>query len=191
MRVRGVLKTAIVLLLALGAVATVEFAPELYSFAWHKLHRGVAHFKSEALTAYEMRVPSTFSAFRLDDCSVSVSKQTGPIRSRLGWQGASKMSFSACRIYTTAKEIEANAPKLRDELGILTIPRESVAIAGQELQCYERLGNQEIVQGTQVSAVDCVPLSSDGELSASFVGSADHLPAFYSLLRTVKRPDVD
>lgn len=185
------LKIAAALLLASGGVATIEFAPELYSFGWHKLHRGVARFKSEALTAYEMHVPSSFAAFRLDGCSVSVSKQAGPIRSRLGWHASSKMSFSACRIYTTAKEIEANAPKLRDELGIQTIQREPIAIAGQQLQCYERFGNQEKVQGTQVSTVDCVPLSSDGELSASFVGSADHLPAFYSLLRTVKRPDVD
>ena len=184
-------KIAIVLLLTSGGVTAVEFAPELYSIGWHRLHRGVAHFKSEALTTYEMRVPPTFSAYRPDECSVSVLKQAGPIRSRLGWRASSKMSFSACPIYTTAKEIEANAPKLRDELGILTVQRETVAIAGQELQCYERLGDKETMQGTQVSMVDCVPLSQEGELSASFVGSEAHLPLFYSLLRTVKRPDVD
>ena len=121
MRVLGAFKIAIVLLLASGGVTAVEFAPELYSIGWHRLHRGVAHFKSEALTTYEMRVPPTFSAYRPDECSVSVLKQAGPIRSRLGWRASSKMSFSACPIYTTAKEIEANAPKLRDELGILTV----------------------------------------------------------------------
>jgi hypothetical protein len=175
---------------AIGAAA-IEFTPELYSLGWHGLHHGVAHFESKERTAYEIKIPAAFSAFRPDECSVSVSKQSGPIRHSLGRRASSKMSFSACRIYTTANEIEANAPKLRDELGIQTIQREKITVAGQELKCYERFGNQEMVQGAPVSAVDCVPLSSNGELSASFVGSGDHLPAFYSLLRTVKRPDID
>jgi hypothetical protein len=192
MRVSGLLKTVAVLLLtSASGLAAVEFAPELYSFGWHGLHRGVARFKSETRTTYELRVPPRFSAFLHDECSISVAKEAGPIRSRVVGQGSSKMSFSACRIYMTVKEIEANAPKLKNELGIETIPRETIAVAGQELRCYERLGSRPTAQGTPVSAVDCVPVSSEGELSAYFEGSSEHLPEFYNLLRTVKRPDID
>ena len=192
MRTLGVLKIAMILVLTLSTgAAAVEFAPELYAFSWHELHRGVAHFEGEARAAYAMRVPPTFSAFQSDGCSVSISKQAGPIRSRLGRRASSKMSFSACGMDVTAKAIEANAPKLKDELGILTIQREKIVVAGQNLQCYERLGGERRIQGDSVSEVDCVPLSTEGELSASFVGSTDHLPAFYSLLRSVNRPDVD
>lgn len=189
MRAFGVLKIAIILLLTLSTgVAAIEFAPELYAFGWHELHRGIAHFKGEAHANYEMRVPPTFSAFRSDGCSVSISKQAGPIRSRLHRRASSEMSFSACGIDVTAKAIEANAPKLKDELGILTIQRETIAVAGQNLQCYEHFGGEKRIRGDSVAEVDCVPLSTGGELSASFVGSTDHLPAFYSLLRSMNRP---
>jgi len=189
MRTLGALKIAMILLLTVSlGVAAIEFAPELYAFGWHQFHRGVAHFKGEARANYEMRVPPTFSAFRSDECSVNVSKQAGPIRSRLGQRASSEMSFSACGIDVTAKAIEANAPKLKDELGILTIQRETIAVAGQNLQCYEHFGGAKGIKGDSVAEVDCVPLSIGGELSASFVGSTDHLPAFYSLLRSVNRP---
>ena len=192
MRATGLVTTVFLLSLsAVGGLAAIEFTPELYAFSWHALHHGVAHFKSDERSKYEMKVPASFSAYRTDECSVSVSKQLGPIRARLGKSASSNMSFSACPIYTTMKEFEANAPKLKDELGILMIHRETISVAGQELHCYEHFGDLEEAQGRDVKAVDCVPASTDGELSASFVGASDHLPAFYSLLRTVKHPDLD
>jgi len=192
MRASGRLGISSVLLLAAASgLAAVEFAPELYSWGWHQLHRGVARFTGETRTIYEVRVPASFSAFRPDECSVSVAKQPGPIRSRLGRRSRSQMSLSACRTGATAKTIEANAPKLRDELGIVTVPRETISVAGQQLRCFERLGGQETNPGTPLATVDCVPSSSEGELSASFVGSGEHLPAFYSLLKAVKRPEID
>jgi hypothetical protein len=190
MRPDGLPRTAIILPFAAAALlGAVEFAPELYAHGWHALHHGVARFRSqsEAHGAYQMQVPSSFAAYREDDCSVGISKQTGPLRSRMGQPGSAEMSFSACRIYMTAKEIEANAVKLKDELGIDTVLRETVAVAGQELRCYERAENRT----SAVLTLHCVPATEDGELSASFVGSGDHLPAFYSLLRTVKGPSND
>jgi len=192
MRANGEVGISTVLLLAaaVGLVA-IEFEPELYSFCWHQLHRGIAQFTSESRTVYELKVPVSFSAFRPDGCSVTVSKQSGPIRSHFGRQLASQMSFSACRTGATAKTIEANSSKLWKELGILTVPREVISVAGQQLQCYERLGGPETKRSSQLATVDCVPLSSEGELSASFVGSDDHLPAFYGLLKTVRRPEIN
>jgi hypothetical protein len=192
MRANGLIKTAILLPLATAAgIAVVEYTPELYALGWHALHRGTAHFKSEERTAYEIKVPTSFSAYRPDECSVSVLKQTGPIRSRLGKGASSTMSFSACAIHTTVKEFEANASKIRDELGTLTLHKQTIAVAGQELHCYEHLGGHEAAQDGSMKTVDCVPASAESELSASFVGASDHLEAFYSLLKTVRRPDID
>jgi hypothetical protein len=190
MRPDGLLKTATAIILPLAAAAllvAVEFAPELYAFGWHTLHRGVARFQGQANASYEMEIPSSFTAYRPDDCSVSISKQTGPIRSRIGQQTSAQMSFSACQIYTTAREIEANAIKLRNELGIDTVLKETIAVAGQELRCYERAENPTTV----VTTLHCVPVSEESELSASFVGSGDHVPAFYTLLKTVKSSSND
>ena len=183
--------SVVLLISAAVGLAVVEYAPELYSLGWHQLHRGMARFTSETRTVYELKVPVSFSAFRPDECSVTVEKQAGPIRSRFVRQSASQMSFSACPTGATAKTIEANAAKLTAELGIVTIPREAISVAGQQLQCYERLGGRETQQATQLATVDCVPLSSEGELSASFVGTDDHLQAFYSLLKAVRRLEID
>jgi hypothetical protein len=191
MRDTGSFKLALILpIVIIFVIAAIEFTPELYAFGWHTLHRGTARFKGANQTAYELRVPASFSAYRSDECSISVSKQAGPIRSLLGQRAKSQMTFSACQIYTTVKEIEANAPKLKDELGIMMVHRGTISVAGQELHCYERSGDSG-TQGNGSAIVDCVPRTTDEELSASFVGSDDHLPAFYSLLKTVKPADAD
>ena len=103
------------------------------------------------------------------------------------------MSFSTSPLYSTAEEIRRAAPGVKDTIGETTTEAATLSSAGQEMYCFERSWEsgqlREMTRSLSMADLTCVPLSDKRLFSATYMGSRDLAPEFYSLLKGVRLLD--
>ena len=150
--------------LALSYIAVREFMPEILALSWHVRHGRTAHLRSFNGGNYDVDVPM-FSWVQADETgwALSVIKGTGRIRAAMHQPDWAMMSFSLVPSYSTAEELRAGAPLLRDK-GLTITETAMIPVAGLDLYCFEQkwtIGKvAEMTRGRDVADLKCAPLPS-------------------------------
>jgi len=182
-------KTAVCLALAVvSCLIGNQFLPECYALGWHVLHGRTAHLRSYDGRVYSVKVPVLLIASSDESgWELAVMRKPGDMRARLGDTEWAMMSLSVGPMYSTGEELQKSAPIMKEKLGVVISEAATFSVAGQDVHCFELSHNAATVRNGPVVEIRCAPMSNKRGLSAFYMGSRALVPAFYVLLKDIRR----
>ncbi len=185
-------KVALCLAVLIVPLLAKEFMPELCALGWHIGHGRTVRLKNWERQTYELEAPLLYWP-RVNEINwdATLIRTSGPVRARLGQSDWAMMSFSVAHQYQTAEELRREASTLNDKAGLVLSEKATVAVAGQELYCFEQKWEKgriaELSRSLPMVEIMCVPLSDKKSFNASYTGTRNYVPTVYTMLGSIKR----